>query len=124
MVVASLCSLLQPISVFVSYYLIGNAWVETVNTLGNIFNTFPHFTTCADLCLMIPPLTLGGEMEVLRSINWSLVKFDVLCIETDPPNRPLNYSEQVTDFLAGHGYVNHSGQQGRNICKYRSVSLL
>ena len=26
----------------------------------------------------------GGELEVLKSINWHHVKFDVLCIETDP----------------------------------------
>ena len=63
------------------------------------------------------PLYQGGELEVLKSINWSLVKFDVLCIETFPLERPPNYAEDVTEFLAEKGYINHSGQQGRNICK-------
>ena len=26
----------------------------------------------------------GGELEVLKSIHWNHVTFDVLCIETDP----------------------------------------
>ena len=26
----------------------------------------------------------GGELEVLKSVNWHHVKFDVLCVETDP----------------------------------------
>lgn len=31
-----------------------------------------------------PPIEQGGEMEVLKSIDWLSVKFDVLCIETSP----------------------------------------
>ena len=57
-------------------------------------------------------------MQVLNSINWSLVKFDVLCIETDPPNRPKGYAEEMTAFLKKKGYENHYGQIGRNICKF------
>jgi len=56
-------------------------------------------------------------MQVLHSINWSLVKFDVLCIETDPPNRPKGYAEEMTAFLKKRGYENKYGQIGRNICK-------
>ena len=59
----------------------------------------------------------GAELEVLNSINWSLVKFDVLCIETDPPNRPEGYASKVTAFLKERGYEDHAGQVGRNICK-------
>lgn len=57
-------------------------------------------------------------MQVLNSINWSLVKFDVLCIETDPPNRPKGYAEEMTAFLKKKGYENKYGQIGRNICKF------
>ena len=59
----------------------------------------------------------GGEMEVLKSIDWSKVTFDVLCVETDPSNRPPGYAKLVSDFLASHGYQNQSGQMGRNICE-------
>ena len=62
--------------------------------------------------------TQGAEMQVLNSINWSLVKFDVLCIETDPPNRPKGFAEEMTAFLKEKGYENHYGQIGRNICKF------
>jgi hypothetical protein len=61
----------------------------------------------------------GAELEVLKSINWSLVKFDVLCIETDPPNRPEEFASKLTEFLGEKGYINYSGQVGRNICKCR-----
>eukprot|EP01034_Spumella_vulgaris_P021969 gene21969-28051_t len=57
----------------------------------------------------------GGELEVLKSINWATIKFDVLCIETEPSNRPPNYPQQVTAFLEARGYKNATGQQGRNI---------
>jgi hypothetical protein len=59
----------------------------------------------------------GAELEVLNSINWSLVKFDVLCIETDPPNRPAGYAEKVAAFMKSKGYLDHAGQVGRNMCK-------
>lgn len=62
-------------------------------------------------------------MQVLNSINWSLVKFDVLCIETDPPNRPKGYAEEMTAFLKERGYENHYGQIGRNICKFTVCGL-
>ena len=55
---------------------------------------------------------------MLKSINWSLVKFDVLCIETDPPNRPSGYADKVTKLMQEHGYLDYSGQVGRNICKF------
>jgi hypothetical protein len=63
-------------------------------------------------------LEQGAELEVLNSINWSLVKFDVLCIETDPPNRPAGYAEKVAAFMKSKGYLDHAGQVGRNMCKY------
>ena len=57
----------------------------------------------------------GGELEVLKSINFNHVKFDVLCIETEETNRPPGYADKVTAFLAGKGYINATAQQGRNI---------
>ena len=33
----------------------------------------------------------GGELQVLKSVNWNQVKFDVLCIEVDP----VSYISQV-----------------------------
>jgi len=45
------------------------------------------------------------------------VKFDVLCIETEPSNRPPFYAENITSFLQAKGYKNNTMQQGRNICK-------
>lgn len=57
----------------------------------------------------------GGELEVLKSINWNHVKFDVMCIETEEQNRPPGYAAHVTSFLAGKGYVNATAQQGRNM---------
>lgn len=57
----------------------------------------------------------GAELEVLRSINWSLVKFDVLCIETDPLNRELGFGDKITSYLYDKGYKNVTLQTGRNI---------
>lgn len=60
----------------------------------------------------------GGEMNVLKSIAWDHIVFDVLCIETEPSNRPEGYHQQITNFLGEYGYINYTGQIGRNICKY------
>lgn len=59
----------------------------------------------------------GGEFEVLKSIDWEHIRFDVLCIETEPGNRPKGYADKITNFLVGKGYTNYSGQKGRNICE-------
>lgn len=56
----------------------------------------------------------GGEMEVLKSINWNHVKFDVLSIETDEGNRPPNYEQDIVDFLHVRGYLKDGPRQGRN----------
>ena len=47
----------------------------------------------------------GGELNVLRSINWAHIKFDVLCVETEPSNRPPGYADAVTAYLLERGYV-------------------
>jgi FkbM family methyltransferase len=59
----------------------------------------------------------GGEFEVLKSINWAEVRFDVICVETEPANRPPGFPERITQYLEERGYRNASGQQGRNICE-------
>lgn len=61
---------------------------------------------------------------MLNSINWSLVKFDVLCIETDPPNRPPEYGKRLAMFMLSKGYKDYAGQVGRNMCKRRALFVL
>lgn len=46
----------------------------------------------------------GGELNVLKSIDFTAVKFDVLCVETDPHFRPKGYPDEVKSYLAGKGY--------------------
>ena len=57
----------------------------------------------------------GGELEVLKSLDWNHTKFDVLSIETEEVYRPPGYAAKITSFLAAKGYVNATAQQGRNI---------
>lgn len=56
----------------------------------------------------------GGELQVLKSINWHSVKFDVMCIETEKENRPPHFEEDITEFLKEHGYHKDGPRQGRN----------
>ncbi len=56
----------------------------------------------------------GGELQILKSINWNVTRFDVLCIETEAANRPVGYADAVKAFLAPHGYHNVTMQEGRN----------
>lgn len=46
----------------------------------------------------------GGELAVLKGIDFEAVQFDVLCVETDPEFRPKNYPAQVKSFLSSKGY--------------------
>ena len=55
----------------------------------------------------------GGELSVLRSVDWSAVKFDVLCVETEPRYRPPGYADAVAAFLAEKGYDLYAAR-GRN----------
>lgn len=55
----------------------------------------------------------GGELEVLKSINFKQIIFDVLCIETEKINRPDNYIEQIHDLLGENNYE-LVFQKGRN----------
>lgn len=57
----------------------------------------------------------GGELEVLKSINWNQVRFDVLCIEVEEANRPKGFGNLVTNFMVSKEYHNVTNQIGRNI---------
>jgi FkbM family methyltransferase len=45
----------------------------------------------------------GGELEVLKSINFETVRFDVIAIETDDKSQSAQY-EQITALLQNAGY--------------------
>lgn len=46
----------------------------------------------------------GGELDVLKSIDFSKVQFDVLCVEDEPKFRPKGYRLLVISFLKEYGY--------------------
>lgn len=48
----------------------------------------------------------GGELDILYSIQWDTISFDVLCIETDKANRPEGFSNNIRLFLDIKGYKN------------------
>ena len=62
--------------------------------------------------------TQGAEFEVLKTIDWAKVKFDVLCIETEKKFRTSGYAAMITAYLGERGYVNSTQQQGRNSCTF------
>jgi hypothetical protein len=43
-------------------------------------------------------------LDVLKTINWDVVTFDVLCIETEKRWRPLNYGLVVRTYVIAQGY--------------------
>jgi hypothetical protein len=55
----------------------------------------------------------GAEYEVLKTIPWKHVTFDVFCIETEEKSRPQGYEQLVTDYMSSKGYLKHT-RQGRN----------
>jgi hypothetical protein len=56
-------------------------------------------------------------LNVLRTINFNLVRFDVISVEVDPKFRPPGYAEMVTGFLQSKNYKNVTDVVGRNKCK-------
>lgn len=46
----------------------------------------------------------GGELSVLKSVDWNTTTFDVICVETDTKLRPEGYQENITHLLRQHGY--------------------
>ena len=55
----------------------------------------------------------GGELSVLKGIDWDNVTFDVLCIETDVRMRPDGYIDEVKAYMAARDYTLYA-DRGRN----------
>ena len=52
----------------------------------------------------------GAEMEVLKSVDFGNVTFDVMCVEAAPFAPARN--QQVADFLLAHGYKKYGHTEG------------
>ena len=50
--------------------------------------------------------TEGGELQILESVDFKSVRFDVICVETEAALRPggAEYAEKVSKLLFVHGY--------------------
>lgn len=59
--------------------------------------------------------TEGSELDILMTVKWEAVTFDVLCIETEERVRYPGYNKNLRQFLATKGYVNVTGIVGRNM---------
>ena len=46
----------------------------------------------------------GAELNVLYTIDWDKIKFDVLCVEVDKTNHPGRIGLELNSYLARHGY--------------------
>jgi len=60
--------------------------------------------------------TEGAELNILQSLDFSKIQFDVLLVETEPfaPNlRTVGYAQKVVDLVTSKGYV-HDRNAGRN----------
>ena len=57
--------------------------------------------------------TEGAELEILKTISWDRIRFDIVTIETEKSLRPLFYAENITAYMVEHGYV-HLMNSGRN----------
>lgn len=56
----------------------------------------------------------GAELDVLRSINWSELIIDVICVENEAEFRPVGNDGALIAYLYSKGFTDASGQQGRN----------
>lgn len=56
----------------------------------------------------------GGELNVLNSIDWNDVIFDVIAVETEPSERPVGYADKMIEFMAEKGYRCIQKLLGRN----------
>jgi FkbM family methyltransferase len=48
--------------------------------------------------------TEGAELDILRTINWSEVFFDIISVETERDFRPPGYEAKVIAYLMNKGY--------------------
>lgn len=56
----------------------------------------------------------GSEYEALQSINWELVRFDVICGETEQSQRSAKYFDKIYQLLTIHAYKLVGKSIGRN----------
>ena len=54
----------------------------------------------------------GGELEVIRGIDFNCTRFDVITMEANAKN-PTEHHRTIRDILTSHGYIFH-GQIQRN----------
>lgn len=47
----------------------------------------------------------GGELSVLKTIDFSNIHIDVLCIEVDEPRRPKHFRKNITNLLLSQGFL-------------------
>jgi len=57
--------------------------------------------------------TEGAELEILKTIAWSEVTFDVISVETERALRKPGFEAKVRAYLASKGYI-YDRLQGRN----------
>lgn len=60
-------------------------------------------------------MTQGAELGVLKTIDWTRTRIDVICIETDAAHRPSAYVDKIVAYMDTKGFVNVT-TQGRNTC--------
>eukprot|EP00607_Mallomonas_marina_P000187 CAMPEP_0182427978 /NCGR_PEP_ID=MMETSP1167-20130531/20930_1 /TAXON_ID=2988 /ORGANISM="Mallomonas Sp, Strain CCMP3275" /LENGTH=239 /DNA_ID=CAMNT_0024610589 /DNA_START=188 /DNA_END=907 /DNA_ORIENTATION=- len=66
----------------------------------------------------------GAELSVLDTIDFSAVRFDVICVETEPPGlRPEGFLAKVTQLLEKHGYVKIEAIARNNWFRHTSYQL-
>ena len=57
--------------------------------------------------------TEGSELEILKTISWDQIRFDIVTIETEKSLRSPWYAENITAYMFERGYV-HLMNKGRN----------
>ena len=47
----------------------------------------------------------GAELEILKSIDFKILRFDIISVETEKAYRPLHYEANITEVLTTQGYL-------------------
>ena len=47
----------------------------------------------------------GAEVSVLESIDFTVIKFDIISVEIEKAFRPADHEQKVTELLLSHGYL-------------------
>lgn len=66
----------------------------------------------------------GGELNVLKTIDWNSVRFDIIIVETEEKYRPLGYGLEIRGYLESKKYV-FVFNEGRNsyFCRADFVAI-